>query len=177
MHDFDEDLDERLNIRMDKGEPRRESADGAGTSQVKTRVFTTLEMDREHVMEDDYMTGKLDRGAYENSRDDRPAVIRFNKEETQCVEWFATLREKVENYKGKIMSKPLRSFVVDLAKHTCSCNFWDLVGIPCRHGVTAIHRKVDDPIKPKGKSKKGGPSKKTKTRAHAQHDKPDMTPA
>lgn len=38
-------------------------------------------------------------------------------------------------------------FVVDLAKHTCSCNFWDLVGYPCRHGVAAIHRKVDDPIK------------------------------
>ena len=38
-------------------------------------------------------------------------------------------------------------FAVDLEKHTCSCNFCDLVGISCRHGDTAIHRKVENPIK------------------------------
>ncbi|CAK8540314.1 unnamed protein product [Lathyrus sativus] len=37
------------------------------------------------------------------------------------------------------------SFVVDLEKQTCSCNYWKLVGIPCRHDVVAIHRKV--PVK------------------------------
>lgn len=39
------------------------------------------------------------------------------------------------------------SFVLDLEKHTFSCNYWKLVAIPCKHGMTAIHRKVDDPIK------------------------------
>ncbi|KAI5446269.1 hypothetical protein KIW84_014203 [Lathyrus oleraceus] len=43
------------------------------------------------------------------------------------------------------------SFLMDLTKQTCSCNYWNLVGIPCRHGVAAIQRKVDDPIKYVGK--------------------------
>ncbi|XP_058749639.1 uncharacterized protein LOC131622610 [Vicia villosa] len=89
---------------------------------------------------------------------------------------FATLREKVDRYKGLVMAKPLRrldreieksaswtptyagrltfqvshtlltdSFVVDLAQKTCTCNMWELVGIPCRHSVAAIYRKGDDP--------------------------------
>ncbi|KAI5398136.1 hypothetical protein KIW84_063796 [Lathyrus oleraceus] len=28
---------------------------------------------------------------------------------------------------------------VDLGKKTCSCCFWDLVGIPCRHAVPVMH--------------------------------------
>ncbi|MCI30564.1 hypothetical protein A2U01_0051774, partial [Trifolium medium] len=38
-------------------------------------------------------------------------------------------------------------FIVDLNKHSCTCNFWELVGIPCRHAVAAIRRKEDDPQK------------------------------
>ncbi|GAU09980.1 hypothetical protein TSUD_391720 [Trifolium subterraneum] len=37
-------------------------------------------------------------------------------------------------------------FVVDLGKRSCSCNFWELVGIPCRHAVAAITMKGEDPI-------------------------------
>lgn len=36
-------------------------------------------------------------------------------------------------------------FVVDIDKKTCSYNFWELVGIPCRHAVAAIVMKGDDP--------------------------------
>ncbi|XP_047172087.1 uncharacterized protein LOC124840131, partial [Vigna umbellata] len=36
-------------------------------------------------------------------------------------------------------------FVVDLSNHSCSCYFWDLVGIPCRHGMAAINYKVQNP--------------------------------
>ncbi|CAK8530714.1 unnamed protein product [Lathyrus sativus] len=39
-------------------------------------------MDMEHVIEDDYMIDELDSGADEDSYDDRPAMIMFNKEET-----------------------------------------------------------------------------------------------
>ncbi|XP_017423485.1 uncharacterized protein LOC108332682 [Vigna angularis] len=35
--------------------------------------------------------------------------------------------------------------VVDLSNHTCSCYFWDLIGIPCRHVVAAIHYKLENP--------------------------------
>lgn len=33
-------------------------------------------------------------------------------------------------------------FVVDLNNHTCSCYFWNLVGIPCKHGVATIYYKI-----------------------------------
>ncbi|XP_016199775.1 uncharacterized protein LOC107640790 [Arachis ipaensis] len=36
---------------------------------------------------------------------------------------------------------------VDLIKHTCSCNVWQLTGMPCIHGIAAIrkrHDQVDD---------------------------------
>lgn len=26
-----------------------------------------------------------------------------------------------------------QQFIVDVSKRTCTCIFWDLVGIPCRH--------------------------------------------
>ncbi|CAK8539018.1 unnamed protein product [Lathyrus sativus] len=39
-------------------------------------------MDREHVIEDYYMTDELDNGTDENSCNGRPIVIRFNGEET-----------------------------------------------------------------------------------------------
>ena len=32
-------------------------------------------------------------------------------------------------------------FIVDLHKKSCSCNFWELVGIPYRHAVSAIRTK------------------------------------
>lgn len=31
-----------------------------------------------------------------------------------------------------------REFIVDITKRSCTCNFWDLVGIPCRHVVVAL---------------------------------------
>lgn len=38
-------------------------------------------------------------------------------------------------------------FIVHLDRNYCSCNFWDLVGIPCRHAVAAISYKGDSPDK------------------------------
>jgi hypothetical protein len=37
------------------------------------------------------------------------------------------------------------SFIVDISKRTCSCNFWDLIGIPCRHAVAALGYRSHDP--------------------------------
>ncbi|KAI5397557.1 hypothetical protein KIW84_063394 [Lathyrus oleraceus] len=40
-----------------------------------------------------------------------------------------------------------QEFIVDIAKRSCSCNFWELVGISCRHVIVAlIYRKqnLDD---------------------------------
>ncbi|XP_057734851.1 uncharacterized protein LOC130950367 [Arachis stenosperma] len=40
---------------------------------------------------------------------------------------------------------------MDLIKHTCSCNVWQLTGMPCIHGIAAIrkrHDQVDDYVHP-----------------------------
>ncbi|XP_057755529.1 uncharacterized protein LOC130974688 [Arachis stenosperma] len=34
---------------------------------------------------------------------------------------------------------------VDLMKHTCSCNMWQLTGMPCVHAIAAIRKKHDKP--------------------------------
>jgi hypothetical protein len=39
-----------------------------------------------------------------------------------------------------------QQFIVNTAKKTCTCNFWDLVGIPCRHAVCAISYQGKDPL-------------------------------
>ncbi|KAK2405578.1 hypothetical protein QL285_054800 [Trifolium repens] len=39
-----------------------------------------------------------------------------------------------------------QQFIVNLGKKSCSCNFWDLVGIPCRHAVAAICLSGKNPI-------------------------------
>ncbi|KAI5410498.1 hypothetical protein KIW84_055853 [Lathyrus oleraceus] len=36
-------------------------------------------------------------------------------------------------------------FIVDIAKRLCSCNFWELVGIPCRHAVAALSYRKQNP--------------------------------
>ncbi|KAH7834908.1 hypothetical protein Vadar_020838 [Vaccinium darrowii] len=37
-----------------------------------------------------------------------------------------------------------QQFTCDLATHTCSCRRWDLTGIPCPHGIAAIHECNED---------------------------------
>jgi len=36
-------------------------------------------------------------------------------------------------------------FVVNLTNNSCSCYFWDLVGIPYRHVVASIYYKIENP--------------------------------
>lgn len=38
-----------------------------------------------------------------------------------------------------------QEFIIDVAKRSCSCNFWELVGIPCRHVVTASSYRKQNP--------------------------------
>jgi hypothetical protein len=39
-----------------------------------------------------------------------------------------------------------QGFIVDISKKTCTCNFWELVGIPCRHAVAALGFAAKDPL-------------------------------
>lgn len=38
-----------------------------------------------------------------------------------------------------------KGFIVDLGKKECSCNFWQLVGIPCKHACAAIAYREQNP--------------------------------
>jgi hypothetical protein len=33
---------------------------------------------------------------------------------------------------------PVRTYIVNIVKHYCTCNWWQKSGIPCRHGLAAI---------------------------------------
>lgn len=70
---------------------------------------------------------------------------RLDKEIQNSATWYATYEKRLTFQVTHVLFTD--SFVVDLTKHTRSCKFWDLVGIPCRHGVIEIHSKVYDPIK------------------------------
>jgi len=39
----------------------------------------------------------------------------------------------------------MEKFVVDLKDNSCTCNFWELVGIPCRHVVAVINYRLEEP--------------------------------
>ncbi|KAI5311790.1 hypothetical protein L3X38_040963 [Prunus dulcis] len=52
-------------------------------------------------------------------------------------------------------------YAVDVNTHSCSCRKWDLCGIPCCHGMTAISRQQRSPITYVNKS---GRPKKARTR-------------
>lgn len=71
--------------------------------------------------------------------------IGLDREIEKCANWLPTYAGRLTFQVTHVMFP--NSFVVDLAKHTFSCKFWDLVGIPCKHVIAAIPRKVDDPIK------------------------------
>lgn len=36
-------------------------------------------------------------------------------------------------------------YIVDIGKRTCTCNFWQLVGIPCRHAIAAMGKRSQKP--------------------------------
>ncbi|XP_052723721.1 uncharacterized protein LOC108344539 [Vigna angularis] len=68
---------------------------------------------------------------------------RLDGEVEKSGNWIPTWAgaAKFEVTHGFTMDK----FVVDLSNHSCSCYFWDLVGIPCRHAVAAINYKLENP--------------------------------
>jgi len=68
---------------------------------------------------------------------------RLDREIEKSGNWFVvwTGDGKFEVTQGFTMDK----FIVDLTNHSCTCYFWDLVGIPCRHVVAAINYRVEQP--------------------------------
>ncbi|KAI5416382.1 hypothetical protein KIW84_041449 [Lathyrus oleraceus] len=46
--------------------------------------------------------------------------------------WFGETIWKVERFHTR------HSFIVDISTRTCTCNFWELISIPCRHALSAL---------------------------------------
>ncbi|XP_058749183.1 uncharacterized protein LOC131622170 [Vicia villosa] len=68
---------------------------------------------------------------------------RLDKEVMLSGHWLPTwaMEETFEvnhSYNGQ-------KFVVDIAKRSCTCNFWELVGIPCRHAIAALSFRQQNP--------------------------------
>ncbi|XP_057429555.1 uncharacterized protein LOC130722743 [Lotus japonicus] len=57
-------------------------------------------------------------------------------ETDKASHWFPTMSSEWRFEVKHIVSG--EGFVVDLSKSSCTCNLFDLVGIPCRHAVAAI---------------------------------------
>jgi len=66
---------------------------------------------------------------------------RLNREIERSENWMAVWAggDKFEVTQGFTME----NFVVDLKQLSCTCWFWELVGIPCRHVVTAIYYRLE----------------------------------
>ncbi|KAI5430461.1 hypothetical protein KIW84_034876 [Lathyrus oleraceus] len=62
--------------------------------------------------------------------------LRLDKEVEDAGNW-------IPNWSGDTLwqvehTHTKNSFIVDTSKKTCTCNFWELLGIPCRHAVGAL---------------------------------------
>jgi len=64
---------------------------------------------------------------------------RLHREIELSGEWISTWRDgdefEVSGMYGGFQ------YIVDLGKRQCTCNFWELVGIPCRHAICAMGRR------------------------------------
>ncbi|GAU36822.1 hypothetical protein TSUD_320590 [Trifolium subterraneum] len=69
---------------------------------------------------------------------------RLNVEVERAGNWIATWGIEEEFEVEEIGGA--RTFTVDLSKRSCTCGFWDLVGIPCRHAITAMSKRNQNPV-------------------------------
>ncbi|KAL2900291.1 Zinc finger CCHC domain-containing protein 12 [Bienertia sinuspersici] len=92
------------------------------------------------------MLGLIDKGcAYLLERIRRVTMVRIATRRQVCERWERTdlcpkiiKRGEYEIVDGK------SNLAVSLNNHTCQCNAWQLIGIPCKHGLRAIlHAELD----------------------------------
>jgi len=77
-------------------------------------------------------------------------LLSDDKEALALAKYAEDRNEEVDIYVQHIPSQSeVVHFIIgpgiDLSNHTCTCYFWDLIGIPCRHVVAAINYKVKNP--------------------------------
>ncbi|GAU51502.1 hypothetical protein TSUD_413790 [Trifolium subterraneum] len=105
-------------------------------------IISMCEWIRKYLMRIATIRYQLQLGSWNNTVMPMP-MKRLEKEIELSVGWLAIWSDdhkcEVENICGG------NAFVLDIANRTCSCNFWELVGIPCRHVVAAMSSKSHTP--------------------------------
>lgn len=78
---FDEMFDEESHVGPYVGEPiKTYNVDGASTTnELPLHNFITLEMGKEHVIEEEYIIDAIYIGKDDDNFEDKPNVIRFNE--------------------------------------------------------------------------------------------------
>ncbi|KAK9992591.1 hypothetical protein SO802_027576 [Lithocarpus litseifolius] len=105
---------------------------------------------------------------------DKPILVMLEWIRVKFMTRLYTKKEEIQKYAGKLCqsiqdkleklkdeSKPFsatpagsflyevasqyKRHVVDLVKKSCSCRYWDLDGIPCKHVITAIYTNIETP--------------------------------
>ncbi|CAI8616634.1 unnamed protein product [Vicia faba] len=90
-----------VGVHNGDGTDQMNNADGTcqmDNGQGIHKRMTTTEMDREHVIDDGYITNELDSGADDDS-DDRPSVTRFNEDENLRKEFKIKVEMKFSSLK------------------------------------------------------------------------------
>lgn len=94
-----------------------------------------------------YLMGRVTTLRYKPQRWQYPVMPKPMKKLDKEVERSATWLPKWaddELFQVKHMNFE-HSFVVNISKRSCSCNFCELVGISCRHVVVALSRRDQNP--------------------------------
>lgn len=73
-----------------------------------------------------------------------PKIVKILEENGDKIGGYIALKSTDQWW--QVEDDDLKLFKVNLATCECSCRRWNLTGIPCTHGISAILQKGDDPM-------------------------------
>jgi len=65
------------------------------------------------------------------------AQAKLDKAINESFKWTPTWAGDPDNFKFVVECRP-KKLVVDLGAHSCTCNVWDITGIPCEHAIACM---------------------------------------
>ncbi|CAI9284676.1 unnamed protein product [Lactuca saligna] len=96
-------------------------------------IISCLEFIREYIMRKIVMVQKeIDKANGPLTPTSTKTLEKIKERAVQCRVVFCG------NGKYQVTSEGTNQYVVNVDQQTCSCNRWELTGIPCKHSITAI---------------------------------------
>lgn len=80
-----------------------------------------------------------------------PSIFKKLKSSIARTQFMEVLWNGKDNFEVKLLTGRRRQYTVSLENRTCSCGYFQLVGLPCSHAITAIYKckkLVEDYIDP-----------------------------